>query len=102
MSTEPLELVIENAKAELNRRPARKNLSMLLIALIVFLGPVLFFFSQQESVYKTAYAPLLVGWLMISVWISHVISHALFISRTTELALSIETATAILNLSNKK
>lgn len=102
MSTESLEKIIENSKAELERRPARKNIAMIAMAIIIFLGPVFFFFNQQGNVYQTGYAPLFVGWLMICVWISHVTTSALFISRSTELNLSIETATAILELTKEK
>ena len=102
MNTEAFKLVIENTKAELDRRPARKNIAMITIALLVFFGPVFFFFSQQSNVYQSAYAPLLVGWLMISVWIGHVSSSALLTARTTELALALEMATAILELIKEK
>lgn len=98
MSIEPLELVIEKSKAELERRPGRKNLAMLSMAIILFLVPLYIFFSQQAGVYQQSYAPIVVGWLMISVWISHVTTSALFVGRTIELELSIETSTAILDL----
>jgi hypothetical protein len=39
---------------------------------------------------------------MISVWIGHVSSSALLTARTTELALSLEMATAILELIKEK
>lgn len=102
MSIESLERVIENSKIELERRPARKNIAMIAMALIIFLGPIFFFFNQEGNVYQTGYAPLFVGWLMICVWISHVTTNAFFISRTTELLLSIETAAAVLELSKNK
>jgi len=102
MSTESFELIIENAKAELERRPARKNIAMISIALILFFGVVFVFFSQPDNVYKTAYAPLLVGWLMICVWIGHVTSSAMFISRSVELELNIGSAKAILKLAKDK
>lgn len=102
MNTEVLEMTIEKSREELERRPARKNVSMIAIALVLFFGAAFLFFSQEDNVYQTAYAPLLVGWLMISVWIGHVVSSAMFISRSVELELSIESARAILDLAKDR
>jgi len=96
MSVESLEQAIESTKKELERRPARKNIGTILITLIVFFIPVYLFFGQQDSVYQTGYAPLVVGWLMISVGIGHTLSTALFIGRTVELTLSLEIASNML------
>ncbi len=102
MNTEAFEMTIEKSREELEKRPARKNITMIAIALILFFGAAFLFFNQPDSVYKTAYAPLLVGWLMICVWIGHVISSAMFISRSVELQLSIETASTILELAKER
>jgi len=102
MSTEVFEYTVEKAKEELEKRPGRKNIAMISLALMLFFAPVFFFFSQENNVYQTAYAPLLVGWLMITVWIGHVVSSAMFISRSVELELSLEIANAILALTREK
>jgi len=102
MSVESLEQIIEKSAAELERRPGRKNIAMLAMAFVLFLVPVYLFFNMESGVYQKSYAPVVVGWLMISVWISHVTTSALFVGRTIELQLSIETAKAILGLSKEK
>lgn len=102
MSVESLEQIIEKSKAELDRRPGRKNLAMLSMAFVLFLVPVYVFFSLESGIYQKSYAPVVVGWLMISVWISHVTTSALFVGRTIELELSIETAKTILGLTKAK
>jgi hypothetical protein len=102
MSVESLEQIIEKSEAELERRPGRKNIAMLAMAFVLFLLPVYIFFSMESGIYQKSYAPVVVGWLMISVWISHVTTSALFVGRTMELQLSIETAKAVLGLSKEK
>jgi len=102
MSVESLEQIIEKSEAELEGRPGRKNIAMLAMAFVLFLVPVYLFFSMDSGIYKNSYAPVVVGWLMIAVWISHVTTSALFVGRTVELELSIETAKAILGLSKEK
>jgi len=102
MSVESLEKIIEKSEAELEGRPGRKNIAMLSMAFVLFLVPVYIFFSMESGIYQKSYAPVVVGWLMVSVWISHVTTSALFTGRTVELELSIETAKAILGLSKER
>ena len=102
MSVESLEKIIEKSEAELEGRPGRKNIAMLAMAFVLFLLPVYIFFSMESGIYQQSYAPVVVGWLMIAVWISHVTTSALFVGRTVELELSVETAKAILSLSKEK
>jgi len=75
---------------------------MLFMAIVLFLVPVYLFFSMENNIYQHSYAPVVVGWLMIAVWMSHVTTSALFAARTVELELSIETAKAMLGLSKEK
>jgi len=102
MSLESLEQIIKKSEAELEGRPGRKNIAMLAMAFVLFLLPVYLFFSMDTGIYQHSYAPVVVGWLMIAVWISHVTTSALFVGKTVELELSIETAKAILGLSKEK
>jgi len=98
MNRESLEMAIEDAKKSLEGRNVKKNLSWLLTTAVMFLVPIFYFYGQEESVYRTAYAPLVVGWLMITVWIGNVVSRTLVGGKTIELILAIETSTALLEL----
>lgn len=102
MNRESLEMAVEDAKRELSGRPIRKTFSWVFISIFLFAIPVFFFFSQQASVYRFAYAPLVVGWLMISIWIGNVIARNLIAGKTIELTLSVEMANAILELTKKE
>lgn len=102
MNTEALEMTIAITKEELEKRPARKNIAMIAIALLLFLGPLVIFFTQPDNVYQTGFGPIVAGWLMICVLIGHITSSALFVGRTIELALALETAATILELAKEK
>ena len=102
MNTENLEMAIEDAKTELSGQGTKKGLSWVLTSVILFVVPIVYFYNQDDSVYRTAYAPLVVGWLMVSVWLGNVVARAVIGSKTTQLTLSIETATAIVELAKER
>jgi len=102
MNTENLEMAIEDAKTVLRSQGTKKGLSWLLTSVSLFVVPIVYFYNQDDSVYRTAYAPLVVGWLMISVWLGNVTARTVVGGRTAQLILSIETATTIVGLAKEK
>lgn len=99
MSVEMFERVIKETQTELDGRETRRLMAWAVIALFLFLVPVILLFNlSSDTVYGSSYAPIVIVWLLIALGISNVIATALIAPRTVELRLALATASSLLLL----
>jgi len=100
MDTDMLEQAIKETESELKGRESRKLIGWAAVTLLLFLIPIVLFFqlSPDDSAYETSYAPIVIVWLMVTMGVGNVVATAMLAPRTTELRLSLATATALLTL----